>query len=244
VPGGWSTIASQRHGSYVYIAQEDADTNSGEVVVRISDDYGRGTGLTDGTWQAPIEVGPREGNCPEGYPVVNTNEKGTVAVVWADCPNGSIGAWELRIALSYDYGVNWSTWNVSHINGIQMYPFVSISDENIVTLAFYGLDFEDGDLDGDYVEGEEWYLYAGALNEPQEGDQWEFTIADPEPLHIVTAYEEANSDVHALHDFFETVISEDGSWIGIAYQQNIGEHPFEENEEQRYIKFVRGELTE
>ena len=38
VPGGWSTIASQRHGSYVYIAQEDADTNSGEVVVRISDD--------------------------------------------------------------------------------------------------------------------------------------------------------------------------------------------------------------
>jgi hypothetical protein len=40
------------------------------------------------------------------------------------------------------------------------------------------------------------------------------------------------------------VISEDGSWIGIAYQQNIGEHPFEENEEQRYIKFVRGELTE
>jgi hypothetical protein len=244
VPGGWSTIASQRHGSYVYIAQEDADTNSGEVIVRISDDYGRGTGLTDGTWQAPIEVGPREGNCPEGYPVVNTNEKGTVAVVWADCPNGSIGAWELRIALSYDYGVNWSTWNVSHINGIQMYPFVSISDENIVTLAFYGLDFEDGDLDGDYVEGEEWYLYAGALNEPQEGDQWEFTIADTEPLHIVTAYEEANSDVHALHDFFETVISEDGSWIGIAYQQNIGEHPFEENEEQRYIKFVRGELTE
>ena len=243
VPGGWSTIASQRHGSYVYIAQEDADTNSGEVVVRISDDYGRGTGLTDGTWQAPIEVGPREGNCPEGYPVVNTNEKGTVAVVWADCPNGSIGAWELRIALSYDYGVNWSTWNVSHINGIQMYPFVSISDENIVTLAFYGLDFEDGDLDGDYVEGEEWYLYAGVLNEPQEGDQWEFTVADPEPLHIVTAYEEANSDVHALHDFFETVISEDGSWIGIAYQQNIGEHPFEANEEQRYIKFVRGELT-
>ena len=242
VPGGWSTIASQRHGSYVYIAQEDADSTTGSVVVRISDDYGRGTGLTDGTWAAPIEVGPREGNCPEGYPVVNTNEKGTVAVVWADCPNGGIGPWELRIALSYDYGVNWSTWNVSHINGIQMYPFVSISDENIVTLAFYGLDFDDGDLDGDYVEGEEWHLYAGALIEPQEGDQWDFNIADPEPLHIVTAYDEANSDVHALHDFFETVISEDGAWIGIAYQQNIGQHPFEENEEQRYIKFVRGEI--
>ena len=29
---------------------------------------------------------------------------------------------------------------------------------------------------------------------------------------------------------------------GIAYQQNVGEHKFEENEEQRYIKFVRGEI--
>jgi hypothetical protein len=37
-------------------------------------------------------------------------------------------------------------------------------------------------------------------------------------------------------------MSPDGDWIGIAYQQNIGAHPFEENEEQRYIKFVRGDL--
>jgi hypothetical protein len=34
-------------------------------------------------------------------------------------------------------------------------------------------------------------------------------------LHTVTNYEEVNSDVHALHDFFETVISPDGSWMGI-----------------------------
>lgn len=31
--------------------------------------------------------------------------------------------------------------------------------------------------------------------------------------------------------------------IGIAYQQNIGLHTFEENEEQRYIKFVRLESS-
>ncbi len=30
---------------------------------------------------------------------------------------------------------------------------------------------------------------------------------------------------------------------GIAYQQNVGEHPFEDNEEQRYIKFVRGNIS-
>jgi phosphatidylethanolamine-binding protein (PEBP) family uncharacterized protein len=34
------------------------------------------------------------------------------------------------------------------------------------------------------------------------------------------------------------VISADGSRLGIAYQQNIGLHPFEDEEEQRYIKFV------
>ena len=243
VPGGWSTISSQRHGSYVYIAQENADTQSGTVIVRISDEYGRGTGFGDGTWAPPVDVGPREGNCPEGYPVVNNNEGGTVAVVWADCPNGSTGPWEIRFAISYDHGTNWSTWNVSHINGIQMYPFVSISDGDMVSLAFYGLDFDDGDLDGDYVEGEEWFLYAGALQSPIEGDSWDFTIADPEPLHVVTGYEEQLGDVHALHDFFETVLSPDGSWIGIAYQQNLGQHPFEENEEQRYIKFVGGDLS-
>jgi len=60
---------------------------------------------------------------------------------------------------------------------------------------------------------------------------------------VVTQYEEDNGDTHALHDFFETVLGPDGDWIGIAYQQNVGEHPFEENEEQRYIKFVRGELA-
>jgi len=243
VPGGWSTIASQRHGPYVYIAQENADSSTGTVQVRISDQFGRGTGFTDGTWAQPVSVGDRNGNCPEGYPVVNTNENGTVAVVWGDCPNGGTGPWDLRLALSYDHGTNWSTWNISHINGIQMYPFVSISEDNVVALAFYGLDFDDGDLEGDYVVGEEWYLYAAALREPQEGDLWDFTIADPEPLHIVTEYEAAEGDVHALHDFFETVISPDGTWMGIAYQQNIGLHPFEDNEEQRYIKFVRGNLS-
>ena len=77
----------------------------------------------------------------------------------------------------------------------------------------------------------------------QDHDTFNFEIADPTPLHTVTAYEETEGDVHALHDFFETVISADGSWIGIAYQRNVGEHPFEENEEQRYIMFVRGELS-
>jgi hypothetical protein len=246
MPGGWSTISAQRNGSYVFVAQENADTNSGTVQIRISDDYGRGTGPgpSDGSWQAPIDLGPRQGNCPEGYPVVNNNEGGTVAVVWADCPNGNTGPWALRVAISYDNGTNWSSWNATPFErGINMYPFVSISETNVVSIAFYGLDFSLNNSEDGYTTGKEWFLYAAAIREPQENDTWDFQVADPTPLHVVTQYEEDNGDTHALHDFFETVLGPDGDWIGIAYQQNVGQHPFEENEEQRYIKFVRGELA-
>jgi hypothetical protein len=246
MPGGWSTISSEKNGSYVYVAQENADSNSGHVQIRISDDYGRGTGPgpSDGSWAAPKELGPRNGNCPEGYPVVNNNEAGTVVVVWADCPSGDLGAWDMRMAISYDHGEEWEeSWSIApdwgESGGITMYPFVSISENNMVSMSWYGLEYgEDG-----YTEGDEWYLMAGAIYEPHSGDDFEWVIADPTPLHTVTSYEQANGDVHALHDFFETVHSPDGSWMGIAYQQNIGLHPFEDNEEQRYIKFVRANVV-
>ena len=259
MPGGWGTIASQRNGTYVYAAQESNDDDTGNIHIRISDDYGRGTGFgpSDGTWQEPLIIGDKKGNPPEGYPVVNTNEQGTVSVVWADCPDGRVGAWEMNIAISYDYGVNWSTWEITpEWEGITMYPFVSISEEDRVAVSFYGLDYATGNSTV-YTEGTPWYLYSGYLDKPQLNDSWEFEIADPTPLHTVTAYEVDTNDngilchedpddvcdVHALHDFFETVISPDGSWMGIAYQRNVDQHPFEENEEQRYIMFVRGELN-
>lgn len=124
-----------------------------------------------------------------------------------------------------------------------MYPFVSITEDQVVSLAFYGLDYDQNNSQDGYVAGKDWYLYAGALKAPMEGDEWDFRIVDPTPLHTVTAYEESSGDTHALHDFFETVMSPDGSWMGIAYQENVGLHPFEENEEQRYIKFVRGDMA-
>ncbi|MCS5532888.1 MAG: hypothetical protein NZ736_01360 [Candidatus Poseidoniaceae archaeon] len=246
MPGGWSTISSQNNGPYVFVAQEDADSNSGTVQIRVSDDYGSGTGPgpSDGSWAAPLDVGPREGNCPEGYPVVNNNEGGMVVVTWADCPNGDTGPWEMRVAVSYDNGTNFTTWNASGFErGINMYPFVSITEENVVSIAFYGLDFDQNNSEDGYTAGKEWFLYAGALKEPQEGDVWDYRIVDPTPLHTVTTYEESSGDTHALHDFFETVMSPDGSWMGIAYQENVGLHPFEENEEQRYIKFIRGDVS-
>jgi hypothetical protein len=246
MPGGWSTISSQNNGPYVFVAQEDADSDSGTVQVRVSPEYGRGTGPgpSDGTWLEPVTVGPRTGNCPEGYPVVNNNEGGMVVVTWADCPNGNTGPWEMNVAVSYDNGTNWSNWNATPFErGIAMYPFVSITEDNIVSISFYGLDFDQDNSQDGYVEGKKWYLYAGALRSPMEHDTWDFKVVDPTPLHTVTSYEQSEGDTHALHDFFETVMSPDGDWIGIAYQENVGEHPFEENEEQRYIKFVRGDIS-
>jgi hypothetical protein len=246
MPGGWSTISSQKAGPHVFVAQEDADSDSGTVQIRVSDDYGSGTGPgpSDGSWSAPFDVGPREGNCPEGYPVVNNNEGGMVVVTWADCPNGNTGPWEMRVAVSYDNGTNFTTWNASGFErGINMYPFVSITEENVVSIAFYGLDFDQNNSEDGYTAGKEWFLYAGALKDPQEGDVWDYRIVDPTPLHTVTAFEETEADTHALHDFFETVMSPDGSWMGIAYQENVGLHPFEANEEQRYIKFIRADMS-
>ena len=246
MPGGWSTISSEREGPYVYVAQEDADTGSGTVQIRISNEYGRGTGPgpSDGTWEVPKQLGPRNGNCPEGYPVVNNNEAGTVAVVWADCPFGDLGAWDMLMAISYDHGETWEeSWSIApdwgESGGITMYPFVSISENNLVSVSWYGLEYGD---DG-YTVGDEWYLMVGAIYQPHTGDQFEWVKGDETPLHIVNEYEEINGDVHALHDFFETVHGPDADWIGIAYQQNVGLHPFEENEEQRYIKFVRAEVV-
>jgi hypothetical protein len=242
MPGGWSTIAPERSGEYVFVAQENQDSNTGHVQVRISSD----TGLN---WDEPIDVGPRNGNPPEGYPLVETNGQGTVAVVWADCPDGPTGPWDIRMAMSYDRGETWESWEITppEWEGITMYPFVSISEDNVTLVSFYGIPFNNT-AEGQYVAGQEWYLYSGAVREPHENDTFDFEIAAMNPdgtplaLHTVTQYEEENGDVHALHDFFESVFSPDGTWVGIAFQQNLGEHPFEGNEEQRYIKFVRGDL--
>ena len=86
-------------------------------------------------------------------------------MVWADCPNGNTGAWEMRVAVSYDNGSSWQSWNATAFDrGINMYPFVSITEDQVVSLAFYGLDYDQKNSEDGYVAGKDWYLYAGALH--------------------------------------------------------------------------------
>lgn len=142
------------------------------------------------------------------------------------------------MAVSWDHGANWEHWNVTPFKGAFMYPNVYVGPNHTLAMAFYGLESEDGRL----YEGDEWHLYAGMMMDPEPGQQFQFSIADPQPLHTVKDYEEASQDFHALHDFFEIAIDPNDLSLNIAYQVNVGEHPFEENEEQRYLTYVKGDF--
>ena len=229
LPGGWAHIEVERDGNHAYIVQEESDGNSGGIKMWLSDDMGA-------NWDNPINIGPREGNPPEGFPWVSVGPDGMVAASWAGITGN--GTWEVHLAMSWDHGANWDTWTVTPFKGAFMYPNVYVGPNHTLAMAFYGLESEDGRMS----EGDEWHLYAGMVQNPVPGQEIDFVIADPSPLHTVTSAEEASQDFHALHDFFEIAISPVDHSLNIAYQYNIGEHPFEDGEEQRYLMFVKGEL--
>ncbi len=229
MPGGWSHIDAERDGEHVYVVQEENDGASGDIQVRVSDD----TGLT---WTDAMIIAPRETNPPEGFPWISSgpaSTNGLVATTWADAYGGRTGPWSANIAMSWDYGVNWEHWDITPFNGIFEYPNVYVGPNNTVAVAFYG-------LEGGYEVGNQWHLYTAMVQDPEPGTPFDFTIADPYPLHTVTENEVATNDVHALHDLFEIAIDPNDLSLNIAYQYNIDEHPFEVNEEQRYLMFVKG----
>ena len=228
LPGGWAHIDAERDGDHVFIIQEDADAPQGGIKMWISEDTGN-------TWNDAIPLGPRERNPPEGFPWVSVGPDGMVAGSWAGVANDT---WEIHIALSLDLGETWDSWTVTPFKGAFMYPTVYVGPNNTLAMAFYGLPWDNGTME----EGDEWHLYAGMVQYPELGQNFDFSIADPTPLHTVKSWEVPNQDFHALHDFFEIAISPVDLSLNIAYQYNIGEHPFENQEEQRYLMFVKGDF--
>ncbi len=232
LPGGWAHIDAERDGDHVFVIQEVQDASTGDIKMWISHDQGN-------SWDDAIPLGPRERNPPEGFPWVSVGPDGMVATSWSGVTDN--GTWEVHMAVSWDLGDTWANWIVTPFRGAFMYPTVYVGPNNTLAMAFYGLEMGS---DGLMHEGDEWHLYAGMMQFPEEGQQFNFTRADPEPLHTVTTAEEQGQDFHALHDFFEIAISPIDLSLNIAYQKNIGQQPFEPGEEQRYLMFVKGNVEE
>ena len=233
--GGWAHISAERDGPHVYIAQEANNGGSGGVKVWVSDD----TGLT---WSDPVIVGPLEGSHPEGYPWVGVGENGTAYVAWQESPSGGREPGTLYIAKTIDNGITWDHWDITagypqEEGGVYLYPNLEVGPGNVVAYTFYA-------NIGDHTAGDEWHLYAGALRDPDPGDLFDFQLVDPYPLHTSSQQEADSDDLHPLHDLFEVAVSPVDLSINIAYQYNIGEHPFEAGEEQRYLMYVRGDIIE
>ena len=233
IEGGWAHIAAETDGPHVYIVQEANNGGSGGVKVWVSDDWGA-------NWAEPVTIGPLEGSHPEGYPWIAAGENGTVMVTWQESPQGGKAAGTLYLSRSDDYGVTWEYWDVTPREAVFLYPTIDLGTENRLGFAYYAN--EGNGTHGEHTAGDRWYLYGAIADDLQVGEQLEFLKADPQPLHTSSEAEAAADDLHPLHDFFEAVIAPDGS-LNIAYQYNLGQHPWEVDEEQRYLMFIRGELA-
>lgn len=229
--GGWATIDAERFGDYVYVTQVSSDGGDQKIIMHASPDRGY-------TWSDPVDVGPLEGNgVGEGMPTVFHGENGTVYVIWQDSPMGGDAPATMYLSKSEDFGETFEYWDISMPEGaIYLYPTINVCqygeyhNRNRAGISFYGT------TDVPVTSNSSWYLYAAVVDDPSPGDKIHYEIMDPEPLYV-------GDDLHALHDFFEVVISPDGS-LNIAYQQNIGQHPYEAGEEQRYLKFVRADVQD
>ena len=234
IVSGWASINAERFGDHVYIAHEGSDAaNNPDVFMYSSSDQG-----VCWNWNDRVYVGPMERNgIGEGWPTVFHGSNGVVYVIWQDSPDSANSPGILYLARSEDYGQSFECWDISMPEGAAyLYPTVNVCqygefhERNRLGISFYGT------TDLPAGPESEWYLYAAVAENPTNGTQLDFQIADPEPLYT-------GDDLHALHDFYEIVIAPDGS-LNIAYQRNIGSHPYEAGEEQRYLMFVRGEVLE
>jgi hypothetical protein len=115
---------------------------------------------------------------------------------------------------------------VTPFQGFMDYPTINSGPDGSVAVAFYATEQLPVDDDS------EWYLYAAMqLNADQGELNLNFTIADPTPCYI-------GSNLHALHDFFEIVISPDLA-LNIGYQYYVGP---ENGHSDMY--FVRGRIED
>ena len=183
---------------------------------------------------------PPGGLTPRGLPLDSGGRERHRNGRLAGIPQGGRASGTLYLSRSDDYGVTWEYWDVTPREAVFLYPTIYLGAENRLGFAYYAN--EGNGTHGEHTAGDQWYLYGAIADNLQKNETLEFLKADPQVLHTSSEAEAAADDLHPLHDFFEVVVAPDGS-LNIAYQYNIGDHPWEADEEQRYLMFIRGELA-
>jgi len=204
VPGnGWAHIDADRNGEHVYVISESAVGASADILVYVSDDQG-----ATWDWSRPVVIGHREGPGRQ-YPIISVGADGTVWAEWNEAQGGTENGNRVYIARSTDHGRTWDTWNITPFKGFMDYPTINGGPDGSVAVAFYAT------KELPVSEKSEWYLYGGMeLDAAQRNFTLNFSIADPTPCYV-------GDNLHALHDFFEIVITPDMA-LNIGYQYYIG----------------------
>jgi len=217
VPGnGWALVDAERYGEHAYIISESEVDAPADILLYRTEDSG-----VTWNWNDPIVIAHRDGPGRE-YPVVSAGANGTVYALWNDATNGTENGTQIFVGWSSDYGLTWNYTNVTPFQGFFDYPMLNVGLDGSLGVAFYGTD----DLP---VSAEsEWYILGAMQRDAIDGPlDLNFSRADPSPVYV-------GSDLHALHDFFEIVVTPDG-YLNIAYQYYIGP---ENGHSELY--FVRG----
>ncbi len=221
VPGnGWGLIDADRNGNHVYIISETNVGGEADIVVYISDDQG-----ITWDWNNPVVIAHRNGSGRQ-YPVISTHGDGIVWALWNDATDGVEKGNEVFVGRSTDYGQTWEHWNITPFKSFMDYPTLNSGPDGSVAVAFYATERLPVD------DESEWYLYGAMQFNADQGElNLNFSIADPDPCYV-------GSNLHALHDFFEIVISPDMA-LNIGYQYYIGP---ENGRSDMY--FVRGTIED
>jgi hypothetical protein len=222
VPGnGWAHIDAERYGSHVYVISESAVGSEADILMYVSPDEGR-----TWNWDNPIVIAHRDGPGRQ-YPIVSSAGDGIVWALWNDATDGVENGNKVFVGRSTDYGQTWEYWNITPFEGFMDYPTINGGPNGSMAVAFYGT------TELPVSDSSEWYLYAAMqLNADKVGNlSLNFSIGDPTPCYV-------GSNLHALHDFFEIVISPDLA-LNIGYQYYIGP---ENGRSDMY--FVRGRLIQ
>lgn len=219
VPGnGWAHLDAERNGDHVYVVDESEIDGAADIRIWVSENRGQ-----TWAWSNPTIIGHRDGPGRE-YPTVTSGEGGLVYVLWNDATDGVENGTRIFAAVSDDFGKTWNSTELTPFKGFIDYPTINAGPDGRLAVAFYGT------TDLPVTANSTWYLYAGmARSAPFGPIALNFSRASPDPLY-------QGEDLHALHDFFEIVITPDGA-LNVAFQHYDG--PCNGCSS---LYFVRGEL--